>query len=130
METVLTSVDTGSEHWYAIRVRSGSERIVATMARNRGFQEFLPLYESRRKWSDRLKSIQLPVFPGYVFCRLDPEKRLPILTISGVMHFVGIGRVPVPIDDAEMQALQLAAQDGIRIEPVPYLEVGQQVRVD
>jgi transcription antitermination factor NusG len=115
--------------WFALRVKSRSEKIVATIARNKGFEEFLPLYQSRRRWSDRFKSVELPLFPGYVFCRLNPEFRLPLLTIPGVLSFVGIGRVPVPIEDTEIAAIQTAIGAGLLAEPYPFLEVGQRVRL-
>jgi len=115
--------------WFALRVKSRSEKIVATIARHKGFEEFLPLYQSRRRWSDRFKSVELPLFPGYVFCRLNPDNRLPLLTIPGVMSFVGIGKVPVPIEDAEIAAIQTALGAGLMAEPYPFLEVGQRVRL-
>jgi transcription antitermination factor NusG len=118
------------ERWFALRVKSRSEKVVSMMAQNKGFEEFLPLYESRRRWSDRLKSVELPLFPGYLFCRIDPQYRLPLLTIPGVLHFVGIGRIPVPIEDAEIAALQTAVRSGFSTEPWPFLEIGQQVRLD
>src|ERR1700691_2358771 len=108
--------------WFALRVKSRSEKIVATIARNKGFEEFLPLYQSRRRWSDRFKSVDLPLFPGYVFCRLNPEFRLPVLTIPGVLSFVGIGKIPVPIADAEIDTIQRALGAGLLAEPYPFLE--------
>jgi transcription antitermination factor NusG len=100
------------------------------MAHEKGYEEFLPVYQSRRRWSDRVKSVELPLFPGYVFCRLNVEYRLPILTIPGVLHFVGLGRVPVPIDDAEVADLQTAVRCGLEVGPWPYLDVGQRVRLE
>ena len=120
----------GPERWFALQVKSRSEKIVGTIAHNKGFEVFLPLYESRRRWSDRFKSVEVPLFPGYVFCRLNPECRLPLLTIPGVSHFVGIGRTPVPIDDAEIAALQAAIRAGLGAEPCPFLEVGHRVRLE
>jgi transcription antitermination factor NusG len=121
--------DSAPHPWFALRVKSRSEKIVSTIARNKGFEEFLPLYQTRRRWSDRFKSVDVPLFPGYVFCRLNPEFRLPLLTIPGVLSFVGIGKVPVPIDDAEMAAIQTAIGSGLLAEPYPFLEVGQRVRI-
>jgi transcription antitermination factor NusG len=115
--------------WFALRVKSRSEKMVSTIARNKGFEEFLPLYQSRRRWSDRFKSVEMPLFPGYVFCRLNPEFRLPLLTIPGVMGFVGIGKVPVAIEEAEIAAIQAAVGAGLTAEPYPFLEVGQKVRL-
>ena len=116
--------------WFALRVKSNCEKTVATVARNKGFEEFLPLYESRNRWSDRVKSAETPLFPGYVFCRIDPQFRLPLLTIPGALHFIGIGKVPVPIDDSEIVAIQNAVQSGLPIVPWEYLDAGQLARVD
>jgi hypothetical protein len=58
---------TDQHPWFALRVKSRTEKVVATIARNKGYEEFLPLYQCRRKWSDRFKSVELPLFPGYVF---------------------------------------------------------------
>jgi transcription antitermination factor NusG len=122
--------DRALQQWFALRVKSRCEKLVATVAHNKGFEEFLPLYQCRHRWSDRVKSVELPLFPGYVFCRLNAEYRLPILTIPGVLHFVGLGRIPVPIDDAEVAAIQTAVRSGLQIEPWPFLTVGQKVRVE
>jgi transcription antitermination factor NusG len=119
-----------SKQWFAVRVKSRCEKIAATMAQNRGFEEFLPLYQSRHRWSDRVKSVELPLFPGYIFCRLNPEHRLPLLTIPGVLHLVGIGKIPVPIDGTEIAAIQSAVQSGLSAEPWSFLQVGQRVRLE
>lgn len=116
-----------NEQWYALRVKSRCEKPVSTMLQHKGFEEFLPLYQSRRQWSDRVKSVDFPLFPGYVFCRLNPQNRLPLLTIPGVLHFVGIGKAPVPIDGTEIAALQYSVRSGLPTEPWPFLEIGQRV---
>jgi len=122
--------DSGRNRWFALRVKPRFEKTVATMARNKGYQEFLPLYQCRRRWSDRFQSVELPLFPGYIFCQLNPEFRLPLLTIPGALHFIGIGRVPAPIDDEEIAALQTAMRSGLWAEPWPFLNVGQRVRLE
>ena len=109
--------DAGGAQWFALRVKSRSEKTVAMMAQNKGFEEFVPLYQSRRRWSDRMKSLELPLFPGYVFCRLNVERRMPLLTIPGVLHFVGIGRTPMPIEDAEIGATAGGAGEQRSDEP-------------
>jgi transcription termination/antitermination protein NusG len=116
--------------WFALRVKSRFERMVAGAVRGKGFEEFLPLYSSRRRWSDRTKTVEVPLFPGYVFCRLYVEQRLPLLTIPGAMHLVGIGRMPIAIDDAEMAAVQAAVESGLGTEPWPFLNVGQRVQLE
>ena len=124
------SDNSGSLRWLALRVRSNFEKTVSTMIQHKGFEEFLPVYRSSHRWSDRLKSVELPLFPGYIFCRIDPNLRLPILTIPGALHFIGIGKEPVPIDDAEIEAIQRAVRSGLPAEPWKYLNVGQLVRLD
>lgn len=116
--------------WFALRVKSQCERLVSSAISGKGFEGFLPLYSRRTRWSDRFKSVELPLFPGYVFCRLDPRLRLPVLTIPGVLHFVGIGRVPVPIEPSEIAAVRLAVESGLFTEPWPFLDVGQWVRLE
>ena len=120
----------GLQSWFALRVKSRCEKVVAAMARNRGYQEFLPMSQSRRRWSDRIKTVDLPLFPGYVFCRLNPDYRLPLLTIPGVLHFVGLGRVPIPIEDAEIAAIDTAVRSGLGVGPWPFLKVGGRVRLE
>jgi transcription antitermination factor NusG len=129
MNTEL-SYEAGRNQWFALRVKPRFEKTVSTIARSKGYDEFLPLYRSRRRWSDRIKAVDLPLFPGYVFCQLNPDYRLPILTIPGALHFIGIGRTPTPIDDAEIAALQTAMQAGLWAEPCPFLDVGQRVRLE
>jgi transcription antitermination factor NusG len=116
--------------WFALRVKSNCEKSVATMVQHKGFEGFLPLYKRRRRWSDRIKSVELPLFPGYVFCRVDPARRLPILTIPGALHFIGVGKVPVPIEDSEIFAIRDAVRSGLPTEPWAYLKVGQHVRLE
>src|SRR5713226_7420357 len=96
------TIEDNTHRWFALRVKCRYEKLVSTLLRDKGYEEFLPLYWSRRRWSDRFQSVDLPLFPGYVFCRLDPQQsRLPLLITPGAMHFVGIGRSPEPIDDGE-----------------------------
>ncbi len=115
--------------WYAIRVRSRYENIVTAILEGKGYESFLPLYQSRRAWSDRIKELQLPLFPGYVFCRFDVQRRLPILTTPGVVGVVGVGKRPVPIDEAEIGAIRAAVQSGLQTRPWPFLQIGQEVSV-
>jgi transcription antitermination factor NusG len=96
----------------------------------RGYPEFLPLYRSRRRWSDRLQDVDLPLFPGYVFCRLDIHRRLPALLIPGVVRIVGLGKTPIPVDDHEIAAVQAVAKSGLLAQPWPFLKAGQTVTIE
>jgi transcription antitermination factor NusG len=116
--------------WFALSTRSSRERMIGEMLRGKGYEEFVPTYRSRRKWSDRYKDLELPLFPGYVFCRFDPSRRLPVLTTPGVITVVGNGRAPVPVDDSEIAALKAVVASNLRAEPWPYLRVGQRVVIE
>jgi transcription antitermination factor NusG len=74
--------------------------------------------------------IDVPLFPSYVFCRLDLGVRLPVLTTPGVLGIVGNGRIPMAVDDQEIAALQRMVHSGLDSEPWPFLEIGQRVRID
>jgi len=115
--------------WFAVRTAAGREKFVATQFQNKGFDHFLPLYKSRRKWSDRTKELELPLFPGYLFCRFELSNRLPILITPGVKLIVGFGRVPAAVSAAEIDSLRRAVASGAQAAPCPYLSVGQKVRI-
>jgi transcription antitermination factor NusG len=125
-----TEVKNATNHWYALRVKSRHENMVAHHLQARGFESFLPLYKCRRRWSDRFKEIELPLFAGYVFCQFNPFDRLPILTVPGIVHVVGIGKTPVAIDEAEIAAIQTAVKSGLPSRPCPYLQIGNKVRIE
>jgi len=119
-----------SERWFALRVKSNFERIAALHLREKGYQEFLPSYTVRSRWSDRVKNIEKPLFPGYVFCNFSPHLRLPVLTTPGVLHIVGIGKEPVSIDEFEIEAVWKTLRSGLGLQPWPFLQVGEKVVVE
>jgi len=116
--------------WFALQVRPRAEKLIAQVLRDKGYEEFLPLYQSNRRWSSRSKVIELPLFPGYVFCRINLLVRAPILTTPGIIRIVGIGRTPSPIADHEIVALQNIVKSGLAAEPWPYPQTGDRVRVE
>src|SRR5688572_27123664 len=116
--------------WYALKVRPRFERSVVTHLRSRGYDPFLPTCVAKRQWSDRVKSLELPLFPGYLFCQFDLNSRLPILTTPGVNFIVGVGKAPQPIERQEIEAIRTIIGSGLHYEPFPYLTVGQRVRVE
>jgi transcription antitermination factor NusG len=119
-----------SQHqWFAVRTAAGREKAVSAQLQNKGYEEFLPLYKTRRQWSDRTKELELPLFPGYLFCRFDFSNRLPILVTPGVKLVVSLGKVPAPVSDGEIESLRRAMASGADAAPWPYLTVGQRVRV-
>jgi transcriptional antiterminator NusG len=116
--------------WYALQVRTRWESSTTTILSGKGFQTFLPTYKTEKRWNGRPKQVSAPLFPGYVFCRFDALRRLPVLVTPGVITVVGRGRIPVPVEDSEIEAIQRVVSSGVRVEPWPYLEIGQLVRID
>lgn len=122
---------TGAEHpWFALQVRTKHEAGVAEFLRGRGYNPFLPVYRSRKVWSDRIKVVDAPLFPGYMFCRVNMEDRMPILTAPGVIRIVGYNRVPVPVEDTEIQSLQTLATSDLPHQPCPFLRLGEQFQIE
>jgi transcriptional antiterminator NusG len=115
--------------WFAVQVRPRAEKFVAGLLSYKGYEPFLPLYRMRHRWSDRSKEVELPLFSGYVFARLDPLAKAPIVSTPGVIRLVGNGRHAVPLEDNEINALQRISRAGICATPWPFVRVGQRVQV-
>src|SRR5262245_48848200 len=116
--------------WFAVQVKTTHEKRVTSLLSYQGREWFLPLYRARRRWSDRIKQVDLPLFPGYVFCRFSPCARVSILKTPSVIGIVGIRNVPAPIDDQEIAALHKVVNAGAGVSPHPFLQAGQSVRIE
>lgn len=122
--------DTIDHPWFAIRTRPRCERMAAEQLQHKGYEPFLPTYVERRRWSDRFKDVECPMFADYLFCRIDRERTTRIVTTPGVLGIVGMARQPVPIDDEEIAALQRVVASRRGVTPWPFLHIGERVRVD
>lgn len=116
--------------WFAILTRTGREKSATLFLENSGFECYLPISKSSRKWSDRTKEIDVPLFPGYLFCRMNPNDRLPVLITPGVVQIVGRGKTPIPVEEHEIAAIHRVASSGLSTMPWPYLQVGQMARIE
>lgn len=117
----------GIVSWYALKVRTRSEDLAATVLRNRGYEPFAPMYNERRKYSDRIKAVQAPAFPGYIFCRFSPQEKGPVLSSPAVAYIVGLAGTATPIADSEIDAIRRGIDAGAR--PIAYPSIGQRVVV-
>lgn len=116
--------------WYALQVWSRKESFVSLHLTGLGYECFLPTYKSQRKWSDRVKELEQPLFPGYLFCRFDFHSRRPLVMTPGVMQIVGNGKAPLPVADEEIERIQLAVSAEATRQPWPYIAMGERVRVN
>lgn len=128
--TVLDSrVGNSGEAWYAIRTRSNFEKAAADGLKERGIESFLPTYRARRQWSDRIKELELPLFPGYIFGRFDASRMWPVLSVRGVVHVVGAGPTPIPVEERELDAVRSIMRSGAPSGPWPFLQTGDAVTI-
>ena len=116
--------------WYALHVRTRFEKLVENHLEEKGYEVFLPTYTTKRQWSDRVKSITLPLFPSYVFCKFDIQARLPILMTPGVASIVGAGKIHTPVEESELLAIRQVLDSGVATTPWPYLQTGEEVRIE
>ena len=120
-------------HWYACYTRARHEKQVEAQLRERGFESYLPLVEQVRKWSDRTKVVQFPLFPSYVFGRFTLHELHTILTTPGVSTIVRARGYPSPIPDADLENVRrfasVLADSGLEPAPAPFFDEGQWVRV-
>jgi len=117
--------------WFAIQTRSRHEKRVTTDLREKAVEAYLPLRSVEHQWSDRRKVVDLPLFPGYVFVRIssDAPARVPVLQTDGVLGFLGVRGIGVAIPDDEMAAIQAVMREKIPVEPHPFVQVGEKVRI-
>ncbi len=125
----LAAAQESSTSWFAAYTNSHHEKRVASHFVERQIKSFLPLYSARHRWRNRCEmNLELPLFPNYVFVRIDPRERVRVLEVPGVVSLVGFGRTLAPLSDFEIEALRTCVGQR-KIEPHPYLVVGERVRI-
>lgn len=125
--------DAATQHtapqWFAAYTTTRHEKAVAEHFAMREIEAFLPLYRTQRLWKNGCKmNLELPLFPSYVFVRVPARERVRVLEIPGVLSLVSSAGKPVPLRDADIEALR-SSLPFIRCEPHPYLVIGERVRI-
>lgn len=115
--------------WCAVYTRHQHEKTIGEMLKVKGFEIFLPLYESTRQWKGRRKILSLPLFPCYVFVRGAHERRLPVLTTPGVYMIISRGERIATVPEEEIEAIRRTVEGPFSVEPHPFLRCGERVRV-
>jgi transcription antitermination factor NusG len=123
----LIMPESSAPQWFALHVRSRHEKTVHGQLEAKEQDVFLPLYSARNKWGDRWRTVSLPLFPGYVFCRFDPAARYSVLATPGVIDIVRFGGSPAAIENSEIEAVQLIDKSSAAAEPYAGLVEGQRV---
>ena len=120
-----------TENWYALHTRPRHEKLVLLRLHERGVETFLPIVTEVHRWSDRKKSVQLPLFSCYVFARFMPDRtqRLNVLRVSGVLGLVGSQGEGTPIPDEQIGAVRSVLESTLPWSAHPFLKIGQRVRI-
>lgn len=125
----MSSAILNDSSWWALYTRHQHEKVVAEMLSAKGFDVFLPLYESSRRWKDRRKVLALPLFPCYLFVRGGLDRKLQVVTTPGVHMILYRGEHVATVPEQEIEAIQRAVSGSYHVEPHPYLKCGMRVRV-
>jgi len=126
-----TTNEIACESWYAVQTRARNERVVLQRFQDKGLTTFLPTVTEVRRWSDRWKQVEIPLFSCYVFVKILPtnEDRMRVLCTDSVFDFVGTPRYGTPIPDEQIEAVQLIVNERMNWETYPFLKIGQRVRI-
>jgi len=116
--------------WVALQTKPKNEKKVDHLLRQKGYQCLTPTYRLRRKWSDRTVEVELPLFPGYVFCHLNSSALGKAVSTNGAIRVVGFGGEPAEVAASEIEALRLLARSNLLREPWKYLPQGTKVLVE
>lgn len=127
--SVVETMDSEQFFWHAIRVRSRSEKLAAAELSYRGHEIFAAIAPQRRVWADRVRVVNMPLFPGYIFGRFPAWQRAAVELAPSVVSVVRFGRQDAPVDAREIESLRLVAGSGLEVIRRPFLRAGSRVRV-
>ncbi len=115
--------------WFAVHTKSRHEKMVARELDAKQVQCYLPVYWTARHWSDRSKSVLLPLFPGYLFARICRHEQWLILETRGIARILGGSSGPTPIPEKQILDLEILVESQMPMQPHSGLIAGQRVRV-
>jgi transcription antitermination factor NusG len=117
--------------WYAVWTRSRQEKVAASMLETLGFTQYLPLKSEVHQWSDRRQRVSVPLFPGYLFVRIDMlgDDRTRVLRVNGVAGIVGNQKGPLAVPDRQIDDIRLILEKRVECTVLPLLDEGDRVRV-
>ena len=127
---MITKENNNKRSWYVIYVRSRHEKNVYSALLDKGIDASLPMMTVVRKWSDRKKKMQIPLFRGYVFVKIDVNiDNLNVLQTAGVVKFIGIRNKPSRIPDEQIHWMHMLVDESDTVRAEKEIPVGQRVRV-
>jgi transcription antitermination factor NusG len=127
----LTPSGASEQHWYALQTRSRHEKSVANLLQTYGICAYLPLVPEVHEWSDRRKTVQVPLFSGYVFIRSSDtnDAMSRIIRTDGVVNVLGCRPRGTPIPNEEIESVKALLAHKIPYRNHTFPEIGQRVRI-
>lgn len=131
LSQTVPPVEAEARSWYGLQTRPRHEKLVAQRLQERGVTAFLPLATEVHRWSDRKKTVHVPLFSCYVFAKFTPNRaeRLRVLRVDGVFGLVGARGEGTPIPDAQIEAVRSLVETELPWSSHPFLKIGQRVRI-
>ena len=117
------------KQWIVVRSKPRSEKVAHNELVKKNIEAYLPLLKERRKWSDRKKWVEFPLFSSYLFARIDIKDSIFVLETQGVNTIVKFGKQIAIVQNSVIKAIRLAMEGGYQLEPVEYFVEGNRVEV-
>jgi len=121
--------EAAGKSWFAVRTRARAEKVASLQIKSHGIEEFLPLYQVRRQWFDRVKTVNLPLFGGYLFCRCNRQALIKVMGASAVAEVIGFGNRSAAVPEYEIDAVKRLVASGLPATPSPFIREGAMVRI-
>jgi transcription antitermination factor NusG len=117
------------KQWFALCTRARHEKAVREQLWKKGYEEFLPTFIRASQWSDRIKKIESPLFPGYCFARFEICELLDVLNVPGICYVVGAGKQPESVGENEIEALRKLMTSAVSYSPHRSISEGILVQI-
>ena len=115
------------KEWFAFYTKSRHEKSVYNTLFKKGYNVYLPLLRERKKWSDRKKWVEYPLFKSYIFIKIESKNSIFVLKTPGIVKLIKFGGRASPIQDSTIQSLKLMIDGGFNPKPTDYFIKGEAV---
>lgn len=116
-----------SLNWYALYTKPRHEKFVESELLKKGIEAYTPKVTLRRRWSDRIKYIEEPIFKSYCFAKLCLKDKIRVVSQDGVVTMVHFNNHYLSIPASVIESLKILIENELKIDPCPYLKVGERV---
>ncbi|MDW5265937.1 MULTISPECIES: transcription termination/antitermination protein NusG [Acidobacteriaceae] len=127
--SLSTAAPVDDRRWYVAYTYPRHEKSVADQLTHKSVESFLPTITTISRWRDRRVKIEQPLFPGYIFARISTREKLKVVSVPSVIRMLSFNEVPMPVDDADIDALMLCVSRGGALQPHHFTAIGERVRV-